>query len=143
MIANLQMTAAKRAEEAIAANPGLSDRAIAEKIGVGSNTVRRARRWSTAPDGAVRIGKDGRSRRVPQRKDDHVNVRGNDDEKRKVYLAASPEAREMFDRYCNSPVKIRDQLWRLIILAGEVGSPRRPNSTRDGLNIPWARKGEK
>jgi hypothetical protein len=44
--------AAKRAAAAIDANPHKSDRAIAADIGVGSETVRRARK-STAPHGAV------------------------------------------------------------------------------------------
>jgi hypothetical protein len=57
------------AAKAIKANPGKSDRAIAADIGVGSNTVRRARQ-GTAPDGAVdepRIGRDGKTRRMPKR----------------------------------------------------------------------------
>ena len=58
--------AGDRAAEAVAAHPEMSDRQIAEMIGVGSNTVRRARK-STAPSGAVekRTGKDGRTRRMP------------------------------------------------------------------------------
>jgi hypothetical protein len=49
-------------------NAGKSDRAIAEEIGVGSNTVRRARE-STAPNGAVekRTGKDGKARKLPKK----------------------------------------------------------------------------
>ena len=48
---------------AIAATPGKSDRAIAEEIGVGSNTVRRAMQKAVALDGAAekRIGRDGKS----------------------------------------------------------------------------------
>jgi hypothetical protein len=51
------------AAAAVAANPDKSDRAIAPEIGVGSNTVRRARR-ATAPNGAVeaRTGRDGKKR---------------------------------------------------------------------------------
>jgi hypothetical protein len=56
-----------RAIDAVKANPGKSDRAIAAEIGVGPETVRRARK-STASDEAVRIGKDGKMRRLPKRK---------------------------------------------------------------------------
>jgi hypothetical protein len=63
----LDFGAAERAAAAVAANPGKSDRAIAADLGVGSNTVRRARK-TTAPHGAVkRIGKDGKARRLPLR----------------------------------------------------------------------------
>ena len=56
----------KRAEAAIIANPMKSDRAIASAIGVGSNTVLRARQKTTAPSGAVRrTGKDGKTRKIP------------------------------------------------------------------------------
>ncbi len=49
-----------RAAQAIAANPEKSDRIIAKELGVGSNTVRRAR---AAPSGAPekRQGRDGKS----------------------------------------------------------------------------------
>src|ERR1035437_719181 len=57
----------ERAAAAVKAHPEKSDRAIADDIGVGSNTVKRARE-TTAPDGAVdkRVGKDGKSRRLPK-----------------------------------------------------------------------------
>ena len=60
--------AGEYAAKAVAANPGKSDRAIAAAIGVGSNTVRRARK-ATAPNGAVakRLGKDGKARKLPTR----------------------------------------------------------------------------
>jgi DNA-binding transcriptional MocR family regulator len=59
--------AGARAAQAVAENPEKSDRAIAAELGVGSNTVRRARK-PTAPDGAVekRVGRDGKARRPPQ-----------------------------------------------------------------------------
>jgi hypothetical protein len=49
------------AAAAIAANPAKSDRVIAADIGVNPETVRRARKKSTAADAAVakRTGKDG------------------------------------------------------------------------------------
>jgi hypothetical protein len=56
------LPASQRAAEAIAANPERSDRAIAAEIGVGKNTVMRARQ-SAGPDGPPekRIGQDGKS----------------------------------------------------------------------------------
>jgi hypothetical protein len=47
----------------------LSNRAVAEKLGVSNQTVMRARK-ATAPNGAVeeRTGKDGKKRRMPKRK---------------------------------------------------------------------------
>jgi hypothetical protein len=58
-----------RAARAVAANPGKSDRAHAAELGVGSNTVRRARK-ATAPSGAVekRVGQDGKVRKMPKRR---------------------------------------------------------------------------
>lgn len=55
------------AAKAIVDNPGMSDRALADKLGIGAETVRRARK-STAPNEAVepRVGKDGRKRRMPK-----------------------------------------------------------------------------
>ena len=66
------MPAGQRAAAAIAANPQMSDRAIARELGVGSNTVRRARE-GTAPHGAVesRVGLDGKVRRLPTRRVDN------------------------------------------------------------------------
>src|SRR5262249_2521660 len=68
------LPASARAAKAVAANPEKSDRALAAEIGVGSNTVRRARQ-STAPSGAVapvdsRIGLDGKTRRMPKKAND-------------------------------------------------------------------------
>jgi hypothetical protein len=56
------------AAKALKDNPALSDREIANKLGIGATTVRRAR--PTAPNGAVekRTGKDGKTRRMPKRK---------------------------------------------------------------------------
>jgi hypothetical protein len=55
------------AAKAVAAHPKLSDRAIAEKIGVAPNTVRKAR--ATAQTCAVekRTGRDGKARKLPSR----------------------------------------------------------------------------
>ena len=58
----------ERAAEAIKANPEKSDRAIAAELGVSPMTVNRAR--ATVPDVTVdeRIGLDGKTRRVPEKK---------------------------------------------------------------------------
>lgn len=58
------------AAKAVKDNPEKSNRAIADDLGVGSNTVRRARQ-ATAPNGAVdgkRTGRDGKARKMPRRK---------------------------------------------------------------------------
>jgi hypothetical protein len=58
-----------RAAEAIKLDPGRSDRAIAADIGVGSNTVRRARK-SVAPRGAPETvtGRDGKNYKAKPRR---------------------------------------------------------------------------
>jgi hypothetical protein len=60
------ITAAQRAENALAENPDLSDRAIALKAGVSDTTVFRARQKPTASrEAAARLGLDGRWRILP------------------------------------------------------------------------------
>ena len=61
--------ASQRAAEAVKANPGKSDRVIAAEIGVGSNTVRRARK-SVAPRGAPETvtGRDGKNYKAKPRR---------------------------------------------------------------------------
>jgi Na+-translocating ferredoxin:NAD+ oxidoreductase RnfC subunit len=61
--------AGELAKEAVKRNPEMSDRAIAEKIGVGYMTIAKARK-TTALKGAVnkRLGKDGKLRKMPQPK---------------------------------------------------------------------------
>ena len=67
------ITAIEYAVKALAANPELSDRALAAKIGVSHQTIGRAR--ATGPDGPVneetaekRIGLDGKPRKTPKKK---------------------------------------------------------------------------
>ncbi|MDE5440531.1 hypothetical protein GWG65_03510 [Bradyrhizobium sp. CSA207] len=62
------MPARVAAAKAVAAHPGKSNRAIARDIGVDEGTVRDARR-GTAEFSAVRIGLDGKARRVFRRHD--------------------------------------------------------------------------
>jgi hypothetical protein len=58
--------AGQRAAEAIAANPQMSDRAIAQEIGVNQSTVSRARKATDASASVdARIGMDGKRRRLP------------------------------------------------------------------------------
>jgi hypothetical protein len=65
------MPAKQRAADAIAANPQKSNRAIADEIGVSEPTVRRARDATASPDAVdVRVGLDGKTRRMPAHDDD-------------------------------------------------------------------------
>jgi len=54
------------AAQAVKNNPAMSDRDIADKLGIGKDTVRRARTGANAPV-EPRIGKDGKTRRMPKR----------------------------------------------------------------------------
>jgi len=76
-------------------SPKKSDRVIAAEIGVGRETVRRVRN-STAPNGAVakRTGKDGRTRRLPQKP--NPKPESKSDEQRKV---ANEHQRELMTFY--------------------------------------------
>ena len=57
---------AARAEAAVKANPQKSNRAIAEDLGVGKDTVRRARQSTGAGEPVEkRVGRDGKARRQP------------------------------------------------------------------------------
>jgi len=68
--------AGERAAKAVAENACLSDRAIAEKIGVSDKTVAKARKASTAELSAVekRVGRDGKHRAMPEKRDDPKNA---------------------------------------------------------------------
>jgi hypothetical protein len=65
----IYVPAGQRAKDAVKRNPNKSDRAIADELGVGHQTVARARKKSTGPDGPVqkRTGKDGKARKQPTR----------------------------------------------------------------------------
>jgi hypothetical protein len=62
--------AGQRAADAVAASPEKSDRAIAADLGVGNATVSRVRRATVSHDTVVepRTGRDGKTRRMPQKK---------------------------------------------------------------------------
>lgn len=70
------MSKAQRAAEAIAANPRMSDRAIAADLGIGNATVSRARRETGVSDDTPeeRIGRDGKSypARLPRDDDEET-----------------------------------------------------------------------
>jgi hypothetical protein len=90
------MPAGQRAAAAVAANPNLSDRAIAKEIGVGKNTVLRARQELTGPDGPVdgtpRIGLDGRARRIPIRAVEDADIGAPTERRRDAFLIFANEA---------------------------------------------------
>jgi hypothetical protein len=58
--------AGDRAAKAVAADPSKSDRAIAAEIGTTHKTVARARK-STGDQSPVRVGRDGKRRKMPER----------------------------------------------------------------------------
>lgn len=66
--------AGARAAVAVAANPGKSDRAIADEIGVGKDTVRRARSTGACAPVEKRTGKDGKARKPPGRAPEQAAV---------------------------------------------------------------------
>jgi hypothetical protein len=85
--------AAQRAAEAIKANPGKSDRAIAADIGVNQSTVSRARQSGDAPASPERTGRDGKQYSVRQRR---VSVEP-DAEPTEQDLATIPRLMAMFE----------------------------------------------
>jgi len=98
------LAAIDRAMAAIEKNPELSDRAIAEKIGVSHQVVGRARRKIKEGDGdgpldgpvegpISRVGRDGRSRRLPQGQD------LRQDPERDLIQDEYPDAVELEDRW--------------------------------------------
>lgn len=88
------MPAGQRAAAAIAANPQMSNRAIAEETGISEPTVRRAR---TASHDAVdaRVGLDGKVRRLPTRRPD------NDDSEEAFAPATASERKASFLIFSN------------------------------------------
>lgn len=122
--------AAARAADAIAANPEKSDRAIAAAIGVGRETVRRARK-ATAPHGAVekRIGLDGKARKLPSL---YAIGTGSDDEWYTPirYLKMAREVLGDFDT-CPASSKFAQQRFDF--------GPKCQHFTKqtNGLSKPW------
>ena len=68
------MAKSVRAAEAIKANPEKSNRSIAAEIGVGLETVRRARNLDDPYGSPERIGRDGKSYSIRQRVTDDPEI---------------------------------------------------------------------
>lgn len=94
------MSKQQRAAEAIASNPRMSDRAIADEIGVSRETVRKERNSTDnqlSVEGELRIGLDGKERRMPVRQiaddDDGEDIeRITPSQKRNGFLIRANEA---------------------------------------------------
>ncbi len=86
------MSKAQRAAEAIAANPQKSDRALADEIGVGRNTVSRAR-GSTIAGLAVTASNTPAAAKFPDEDDEEVETPRQDAKgKHNAFLVFSNEA---------------------------------------------------
>lgn len=87
------MPAGQRAAEAVAANPQMSDRAIAREIGVSTPTVSRARATVTPVTvDEPRVGLDGKVRRLPTRSVPEI-TEDSPSELRKAFLFYAYEAK--------------------------------------------------
>jgi hypothetical protein len=60
--------AGARAAAAVAADPEKSDRALATEVGVSKDTIRRARKSTGAREPVKRVGRDGKARKRPIKK---------------------------------------------------------------------------
>ena len=67
------MSKAQRAAKAVAENPQMSNRALADEAGVSYETVRRARTDTDVSVDEPRTGLDGRTRRQPTRRNDEYD----------------------------------------------------------------------
>jgi hypothetical protein len=73
------LPAGEFAARALKANPEKSDRAIADDFGIGKDTVRRARKSSGASAPVQkRIGKDGKTRKLPHRPTPNIRTQVNE-----------------------------------------------------------------
>jgi hypothetical protein len=107
-----------RAAEAIRAHPEKSNRMIAEETGLSEPTIRRARQ--TASDDAVeeiRIGLDGKTRRVPQRPEsEEITPK----EKKQAFMIFAFEAKQLanydgpVDAEVTSQAEQTAEAWRLL-----------------------------
>jgi hypothetical protein len=103
-----------KAQEAVAAHPEKSNRAIAAEVGVDEKTVRKARE-ATADKSAVetrRTGMDGVTRKLPERKaepepedTDDVEPKATEAERKKSFLAAPYYMAEQIIRLQKTEVK--------------------------------------
>jgi hypothetical protein len=63
------MSPGEMAAKAVKDNPGMSNVALADKLGIDESTVRKARKSTSGnPEVEKRTGKDGRTRRMPRKK---------------------------------------------------------------------------
>jgi hypothetical protein len=95
--------AKQRAAEAVAANPQKSDRAIAEEIGVSHPTVAKARKEATGNDLPVdkpRVGKDGKTRRLPEKSKEAKGGRNNSDDMPTEEEAEESWQNDLYDQAC-------------------------------------------
>jgi flagellar hook-length control protein FliK len=74
------LPATARAAKAIAANPEMSDRAIAAEIGVSDMTVGRARKTTATGVAVGRVGRDGKRRQLPKHTEDVMPTEKEADE---------------------------------------------------------------
>jgi hypothetical protein len=86
----------ERAEAAVKANPGKSDRAIAEEIGTSHTTIQRARK-STGTNVPVekRVGRDGKKRSQPKPRTRPVENRARDAVRSRVETGQPVNARKV------------------------------------------------
>lgn len=83
----------QQAREAIEANPRKSNRAIADEIGVGEATVRRARDETASGDAVEREGMDGKVRRLPVRNEEPEDDDVEPDNRRGAFILRADQAR--------------------------------------------------
>lgn len=98
------MSKARRAAEAIAANPHKSDRAIAADLGINNATVSRARQTTVAGatvEGEPRVGLDGKQRRMPVRREeeDEYDNEIAVEQTKQVFLLGAHEAIQVAEYY--------------------------------------------
>jgi hypothetical protein len=109
------MSKAQRAAEAIASNPQMSDRAIAQETGISQPTISKARK---ATDNLLsvhepRIGLDGKQRRMPTKRidaedDEEELVAATPSERRSSFLIFSNEAMLMAQYQGPIDIEIRN-----------------------------------
>lgn len=94
------MPARQRAAQAIAEHPEKSNVMLAEELGVSEATVRRARPTSSDDEVDERIGLDGKTRRMPHRKE----FEEDPENYVTAFLLRADQARE-FATYTGPPTK--------------------------------------
>jgi hypothetical protein len=131
------------AAEAITASPEKSDRAIADEIGVGKDTVRRARVAHDAPVES-RTGKDGRTRRLPEPADPElVELRERADALGCVIRKRGSSGYSITNRDgIETGAPNLDHLTRLLAIAEGEAAERGQSGAADGEASAETRKAE-